>query len=201
MSQPDQRGRLLGRPRPSIGYPLQVVDRETLAVAQSELGAAQADLRQVVLADKPKTSAARRKADQRVAAAQAALDLCYETITLVALPTAGEVTAETLAAAHPPTDAQMAKVRQEREQAARRGEPPPPWPVWNDDTFRPALLAACSSNGMSEQDWATFLAQHVSAGEATGLWLACLAINQRERVADPLVIPKGSTAMLSSLLS
>ncbi len=193
----DQRQRLLSRPRPAIGYPLLVVDQQTLSAAQAELGAAQADLRQVVLADKPKTSAARRKADQRVAAAQAAVDLCYETITLTALPTAGEVTAEILAAAHPPTDAQMAKVRQERQEAAQRGEPAPPWPVWNDDTFRPALLTACSSNGMSEQDWRVFLAEHVSNGEAAGIWLACLAINQRERVADPLVIPKGSTQMLS----
>jgi hypothetical protein len=197
----DQRQRLLARPRPSIGYPLQVVDQQTLTAAQQELGAAQADLRQVILSDKPKTSVVRRKADQRVAAAQAALDLCYETITLTALPTAGELTAETLAAAHPPTDAQMAKARQERQEAAQRGEAPPPWPVWNDDTFRPALLAACCTNGMTAEDWAAFLGQHVSTGEANGIWLACLAINQRERVADPLVIPKGSTQMLSSLLS
>lgn len=197
----DQRQRLLSRPRPSIGYPIQVVDQQTLTAAQVELGEAQAALRQVVLAAKPKTSAARRKADQRVAAAQAALDLCYETITLVALPTAGEVTAETLAAAHPPTEAQMAKARQERQEAQQRGEPPDPWPAWNEDTFRPALLAACCTNGMTQDDWRQFLSEHVSMGEANGIWLACLAINQRERVADPLVIPKGSTRMLSSLLS
>jgi multidrug efflux pump subunit AcrA (membrane-fusion protein) len=197
----DQRGRLLSRPRPSVGYPVQVVDRETLTAAQADLAAAQAEQRQVVLAAKPKTSAARRLADKRLAAAQAAADACYEVITLTALPTSGEITAETLAAAHPPTDEQMAAARKNRDEAARRGEPLPPWPSWNEDTFRPALLAACSDNGMSEEDWRVFLAERMSAGEVRGLWLACLAVNERERVADPLVIPKGSTAMLSSLLS
>lgn len=202
MTTSDQRGRLLSRPRPSIGYPLLVVDQADLARAQAELAAAKADQRQVVLAAKSaKPTAASRRADQRVTDAQAAVDRCYETIVLTALPTAGEVTAEKLAAAHPPTDAQMAKAAKDRAEAAQRGEPPPPWPAWDDDTFRPALLAACCGNGMTAADWATFLAGHVSDGEAGGLWRACLAVNERERVADPLVIPKGSTAMLSSLLS
>jgi hypothetical protein len=195
----DQRDRLLRRPRPSIGYPILIVDQATLIAARAELAEAQAAARQLVVAGKP--AAARRRAEKRVADAQAAVDACYEVITLTALPTSGEVTAEKLAAAHPPTDEQMANARKAREEAARLGEPPPPWPPWNDDTFRPALLAASCNNGMTEDDWRQFLAEHVSSGEAHGIWMACLAVNQKERVADPLVIPKGSTAMLSSLLS
>ncbi len=199
--QADQRARLLARPRPSIAYPLLVVDEQTLAAAKAEVGAAQSELRQIVLSGRPKTAAARRRTEKRLSDAQSTLDGCYELVVLTALPTSGEVTAETLAAAHPPTDEQMARVRQQRQEAVQRGEPQPPWPGWNEDTFRPALLTACSSNGMSEQDWAVFLAERVSAGEARGLWVACLAVNERERVADPLVIPKGSMAMLSSRLS
>jgi hypothetical protein len=138
-----------------------------------------------------------RRAQKQVADAQAKLDGCYETIVLRALPTSGQVTTEKLAAAHPPTDEQIAKVRTERDKAHNQGRDVPPWPEWNDDTFPPALLAACAESDMSEQDWREFLAEHVSDGEFHGLYMAALSVNERERVADPLVLPKGLTGMLS----
>lgn len=184
-----QRDRLLARPRPSLAYPL-LVDQDAVDAARRDLGQAHADARQAMLA-KNTDDAEVQAAQRRITDAEQAVHACYETVVLRALPP-GDV--ERLRADHPPTEQQMAAAKAERERAAKRGEEPPLWPEWNEDTFRPALLAACTpDSGMGADDWATFLQGHVSDGEARGLWLACLAVNARERVADPLVLPKGST--------
>jgi hypothetical protein len=195
VAQQSQRDRLLGRPRPSLPYPL-LVDPDRVETARAELARVQQRVRQVVLKEEP-GNARYRRAEKSIRDAEAVVDGCYETLILRALPTRGEVTTERLIAAHPPTDAQMAAAKLEREKAKTRGEDLPPWPDWDDDTLRPALLAACAEGGMSEQDWTEFLAGHVSDGEARALWLACLAVNERERVADPLVLPKGWTGIRS----
>ena len=190
-----QRERLLGRPRPSLAYRL-LVDGDGLEQARKEHERVRVRTRQTLLRADP-GSPEYRKAQRDLDKAQAAVDVCYETIVLRALPTDGEVTSEKLMAAHPPTDEQVARVKAERDKAHQQGRDLAPWPEWNDDTFPAALLAACAESDMSEQDWREFLAGHVSDGEKRGLWLAALAVNERERVADPLVLPKGLTGMLS----
>lgn len=210
-----QRDRLLGRQRPSLPYRL-LVDPDGVAVAQQAIERAQQVLRQTRLAvaeaglaeqaqqqagDETERVAAqasvaeaeaeREAAANALAAAQAALEGCYETILLRALPLTGEVTVESLIAEHPPTPDQMAKAKREREEARRLGDPVPPWPSWNDDTFRPALLAATADGDMTAEDWSTMLGDRMSTGEVRGLWAACMAVNLLGRAADPVVLPKG----------
>lgn len=194
-SEQSQRERLLGRPRPSLPYRL-LVDPEGLETANAELERARNQSRQTSRRS-DSTEAQRRKAEKAAEKAQQAVDGCYETVTLRALPTAGDVTTEKLIAAHPPTQEQMARAKAERESAQQQGRDLPSLPDWNDDTFPSALLAACAETEMTEDDWREFLAEHVSDGEARGLWMAALAVNERERVADPLVLPKGWTGMRS----
>ena len=110
-------------------------------------------------------------------AARAEVDGCYEQIVLRAMPPADY---ERLIAAHPPTDEQRGK-----------GE------IWDPDSFRPALLAACADGDMTEQDWVAFLAEHVSAAERQGLYVAALAVNEQERVAESVSVPKGWTQIRS----
>lgn len=189
---PSQRDRLLGRPRPSLPYRL-LVDPDGAEAARAELARVQAQTRQVLL-KQPEGSAAYRTAQKRRADAEAAADACYETIVLRALPPAR---LEQLEVEHPPTPEQRARVAEQRARAKENGEPEPDWPSWNDETYWPALLAECADNGMAAEDWATFLAEHVSTGEANGLKQAVLAVNRLERAADPLVLPKGWTPTIS----
>ncbi|KXK63352.1 hypothetical protein AWW66_03295 [Micromonospora rosaria] len=195
MSDTGQRERLLGRSRPSVPYRM-LVDEAGAARAQEALAVAQRHLRQVTLADRSPEEVA--EAHARVDAASRELDGCYETVVLRALPLVGEVTAESLIADHPPSEEQMAAVKAKREEARRAGDELPPWPAWDDATFRPALLAASAEGaGMSAADWAEMLSTRMSAGEVRGLWAACVAINLTGRAAEPVVLPKGSTRMPS----
>lgn len=189
-----QRDRLRSRPRPSLPYPL-LVDPDRAAAARAELEEAQRHARQAGLAKDPQPAVV-EAARARVAAAEAALEDCYETIVLRALPPDD---LEQLRAEHPPTAEQIAAAKAERKTAVERGEKTlPPWPDVNQASYVPALLAACAADsGMSMDDWVAFLAENVSAAERIGLWQAAEAVNSRERVADPLVLPKGSTPMLS----
>lgn len=187
-----QRDRLLGRPRPSLPYRILVAPDE-VEQARQALAKAQEDARQVRL-KAGRDSPAGKRAAKPVADAEAVVDACYETIVLRALP---PERVEALDAEHPPTAEQMERVKAEREQAAKRGEQPPDWPSWNDATYWPALLAECADGDMAVDDWVSFLAEHVSTGEAAGIKQAVLAVNRLERVADPLVLPKGWTPTLS----
>jgi hypothetical protein len=190
-----QRERLLGRARPSLPYRL-LLDADALAAAQAEQQRVERVARQVLIREDP-GSVAHRKAEQQIAGAAAAVDACYETVVLRALPTVGEVTVETLIDAHPPTSEQMAAAKAERDKARQRGDQPPDWPSWDDRTFFPALLEACADNDMTAADWVAFFAKNVSDGERAGIQLAALAVNERERVADAMVLPFGSTRMPS----
>lgn len=182
-----QRDRLLGRPRPSLPYRILVAPDE-VEQARAALAEVQVAARQARLGD---NAAAAKRAAQQVRAAEAVVDACYETIVLRALP---PERIEELDAEHPPTAEQMDKAKAEREQAVQRGEQVPEWPSWNDATYWPALLAESATEaGMTANEWAAFLAEHVSTGEAAGLKQAALAVNRLERVADPLVLPKGWT--------
>jgi hypothetical protein len=168
-STPSLRQRLATRERPSLPFRL-LVDDPNEAIAALEQ--AQAARRQIVIRDEPDLLEL-EQADAAVQAAQEAVDGCYVTVVLRALRPG---VYEALQAAHPPT----------LEQATK--DPPE---IWNPETFRPALLAMCVESDMSEQDWAEFLDGHVSQGERQGLYVAALAVNERVRAADPLVLPKG----------
>lgn len=193
--QRSQRERLLGRQRPTLPYRL-LVDPDGVAKARADLASAQAELRQAQM--RKAAASTVRAAEAKVRRAEAKVDACYETIMLRAV---SPVRMEQLAAEHPATEEQMAAARVEREQAVQRGEEPMPWPVYAD-SFWPALLAECATEvGMTAEEWAKFLAENLSSGELRGLRLALLNVNERERVADSLVIPKGLSQTLSSVWS
>ncbi|SCL31944.1 hypothetical protein GA0070616_4361 [Micromonospora nigra] len=182
----------MGRSRPTLPYRL-LVDVDGAEQARQRLERAAAAARQARLAERGLDEAL-----AEVDAAQAELDGCYETIVLRALPLSGTVTVETLTAEHPPTEAQMAEAKVAREKARAAGDPVPPWPAWNVETFQPALLAASAPDaGMSPDDWASMLGTRMSAGEVRGLWAACMAINLTGRAAEPVVLPKGWTTTRS----
>jgi hypothetical protein len=158
-----------------LPYTLRVDDP---AKARAALEAAQREARQVLLGKHGRDSDEYREADKAVMAAQAKVDACYETVVITALHPADYEAAK---AAHPPTPEQLAV-----------GEDEIP-PDVNVDTFVPAVLAAGTDAGMSDQDWATFLAEHCSDGERQELRALVLAVNERPRAAEPVVLPKGST--------
>lgn len=195
-AQQSQRERLLGRSRPSTSYRL-LVDAAGIEAARKTLERVERQTRQTLLREESGSDAYKR-AEKQLAAAQSAVDACYETIWLTALPMSGEVTWEKLVSAHPPTAEQIERTRKERDEARARGEDQPPWPQWDEETFYPAALAACCDNGMSADDWREFLDQHVSGGELAGLQLALIEVNAKERVADPVAVPFGLRQMLSS---
>lgn len=189
-----QRDRLLARKRPAVPYRL-LIDGDAVGAARMALLAAQRDLRQARLQVGKGRAAAVRRAEAAVADAEQAVDACYETVVLHALAPRD---LEALIAEHPPTAAQWAAVQKARDEAAERDGPAPAWPDWDDDTFYPALLAACATEaGMSPADWAAFLEANASNGEVVGIRHAALNVNHRERVADPLVLPKDWMQMLS----
>lgn len=107
----------------------------------------------------------------RLAAARAAVQDCYETLHITALPPADW---EALVAAHPPADGH------ER--------------LWNIDTFGPALLAASiDDSDITEQEWAEYTTKGaLTTGEVHALYDAVLTLNYR--VPDTSAVGKGSIA-------
>lgn len=151
------RERLAKRARPSTTFHLRVEDD---TAARMELDAARAS-----------------GDDDRVAAAQAAVDACYEALAITALTPADW---EALVDAHPATPEQ------------RKAKPE----AWcNQTTFLPALLAACVEGDETEDDWADFTSKGaLSLGETNALFDAAMAVNQRW--PDPH-LGKGSTTTIS----
>jgi hypothetical protein len=105
--------------------------------------------------------------EEAVRTAQAAVDACFEEITLHALPGAQF---EALMAEHPPAEADVEKEL-----------------VHNDETFLPALLAACCENGWLEEDWVEEIAE-LSVGERSELREIVTHVNTRTWSQQ---IPKG----------
>lgn len=179
------RERLRARPLPSITYPLLIQPSE-LQPALTALAIAERHHRQAVLREETweeyrkrlaKTDQVARREDYRkhaarvqaeitdqraaVDTARAAVQACYEQIQLTALP---PTEYEALRALHPGPAG-------ERESVAT-------------ETFRPALLAACAAGDMTEQDWAAFFADNVSAGEGQELYVAALMVNESPSALD-----------------
>jgi hypothetical protein len=150
------KDRLAARKRPSTSYSLRVDDD---TAARAELAAAQQYRSPTGSSDAG-----------RVAAAQAAVDACYEQLIITALP---PVEMEALLAAHPATDAQRAKDKA----------------VFNSDTFVAALLAACIDSDVTEADWHEYTTTgSMSTGETNALFAAAWEINYRDPSPS---IPKG----------
>lgn len=103
----------------------------------------------------------------RVKAATAAVGACYEPVVLTALHPAQM---ETLLGKHPPTDEQ--RERSKREQKTQ--------PMFNPDTFVPALLAASIESDMTEDDWAEYTTTGaMTAGEVADLFSKAWELNYR----------------------
>jgi hypothetical protein len=178
------RERLLGRPRPSLPYPILVVDP---TAARAELQQVERRVRQDMLRH-GEGSDAYQAAAADLAAAQAAVDACYERVVLTAMEPAAY---EQLKADHPPTAEQQAA-------AKAAGELP-----LDCDTasFVPAVLAASGEPQMPAEDWTELLERRMSDGERQELRVVVLGLNERSRFAEPVVLPKGSTTTPSFRLS
>lgn len=141
------RDRLRARSRPTATHDLRVEDD---TAARNELAAALQD-----------------GAPERIEAAQTALQTCYETLHLTALPPADM---EALIAAHPAPGGSDS--------------------AWNPATFIPALLVACVGGDATEDDWAEWTTKGpLSVGESRDLLNAVLAVNYR---TPDLSVGKGS---------
>lgn len=95
----------------------------------------------------------------RIADAKTVVAACYEQITITALPP-NEI--EDLLKKHRPTPEQE-----------KRGA------LYNPDTFKPALVAACVlDSDITEDDWAEYMTKGpMSFGESVALFNACWDVN------------------------
>jgi hypothetical protein len=152
-----RRARLLARKRPTVDYQLAVED-DTAAVAA--LNAANEALEVARFREDNGAEQAIAAAEARLNAARAAVEACYEPVTLTALL---------------PADFEAMIARP--EYAARDGKDE----KWNADTFPAACFLACveDDGDMSAQDWATFATEHVSKGERESLYLTAISVNAR----------------------
>lgn len=139
------KDRLATRKRPSAVYSLRVDDDR---VARSELAAAQVD-----------------GDEDRIVAAQLAVEACYEQLTVTAL---APVEFEALLEEHPPPADQRQK-------------------MFNPKTFVPALLVACVDSDVDEETWADYTTTGaMTIGEVGGLFQVAWDVNYREPSADLL---------------
>lgn len=177
------RDKLLARERPTTTVPLRVADDTD---ARRDLEDAERALEEAEHGATSRTGQAVRKARQARDTAQQAVDDCYASITVRAMPPADF---EALVAAHPPVE------------PAEGDEPVPDEDrdAWNPDTFpRPCFLASVVlEDGMTVEDWETFLDQNVSDAERVMLYNAAQLINVR--TVDQIQVPKGWTQILNSL--
>jgi len=151
-----RRERLLARKRPSAPYQLAVVD-DTDAVA--ELAAAKEALDTAGYRTDEGAEQAVADAEARLEKARAAVEACYEPVTLTAML---------------PEDFEALVAKPEH--AAREGKDE----RWNATTFpRAAFLACVSTEDLSTEEWATFAAENLAQGERESLFLAAIALNAR----------------------
>ena len=133
------RDRLAKRQPPTASYALRVDDD---TAARAELAAARA-----------------AGDEDRIVAAQTAIEACYEQVTLTVLP---PLDMEALIAAHPPPEGN----REEK--------------IFNSVTFTPALFAACVDSDVTEEDWAQYIVTGaMTIGEVTELFNRIWDLNYR----------------------
>jgi len=161
---------LLNRELPSIEYPFEIKNPTDLT---RQLTAAESTANDILRSGK-KTSTKYKTAKRDLESIARALEGCYVKIKITSLP-ADEYDA--LIDAHPPT----------AEQKTKEGEGDT---IWNEDTFRPALLAACTDEGMTADDWSAAL-KKMSKGERRSIWVAVLTLNESNRQPNLDAVGKG----------
>ena len=151
-----RRERLLARTRPAVDYQLAVVDD---IAALAEMAEAKEALDTAQFRDDDNAEQAVADAEARVAKARAALESCYEPVTLTALPPAE-------------FEALVAKP----EFAPRGGKDE----RWNSETFPRACFLACvSTDDLTTEEWAEFIDGQLARGERESLCLAAVGLNAR----------------------
>lgn len=164
---PGLRDRLLDRQRPVLAVSL-LIDDDTQArrdVALAEEAFRVAHLRGEDDREKA-VRAARREVDKTIKA----LDGCFATVTVRAMP---PEEFEALIAAHPP---------EQGKDGGDAGE------AWSDVTFPRAAFLACVDGDMSRAEWEKFLDTQCSQAERLQLYNAALSVNVR---APSYAVPKG----------
>lgn len=176
--------RVKGRSLPSVPFRLLVVDDEQLAAAQQKLAEATERKRRAdrnLVPDKPERVKEAKNAASALKRAEKAFEACWETIRITAMK---PDEFEQLKSKHPPTPEQVKD---------------DPEVEYNKATFRPALLSACAEGGLSPEQWAAELNQSFSQGERQEIFTTCLGVNAGTRIVESVVLPKGSTGILSLL--
>jgi hypothetical protein len=141
--------------------------------------------------DSPEAAAAQAQLD----AARQALDECYGTVTLRALPPRVQLlfeqeAAEQQAALEREHDAAVAAAEEAGQPAPK--PPSPPESKWDAESFEVRLIAACDVDGRSPQRWAEVLDLDGdwTLEDRAALLDACYAANTRHSF-DPAVLGKG----------
>lgn len=177
------KDRLKSRTLPSETYKIAEKDSQ---LEQAAYAAAKMALRRLESKGTKKSTAAYKAAVKAVDETQAALDACFIELTVRALPAN---VYDDLQSDHPPTAEQEAKAKEAGEEVA-----------WDEDSFRPALFAACVDGDLTAEDWAE-QARNMSKAEVRELWVLCLNLNEFSRNPDLDSVGKGLGAIQSLLSS
>jgi hypothetical protein len=159
------RARLKAKKHRTTTYDMIIVEESVAEAAEMNLGGAERDLRRAkVNGDESEIAAAEAALEQ----AKEQVRACYDSLTFRALPSHEF---EALISAHEPT-------KEQQKEGAQ----------WNNDTFSPALLAACCvDSDLSEDEWAEELASW-SVADRNAIFSAALSANVTAR---SLTLPKG----------
>lgn len=183
----DSKRRRVERFRFEIEDPSAAVEELAEAEAEAKL----ADYR----AEKDPDGAA--AARERLAAAKRAVDACFGTVTLQALPPRQQLQFEQEIAER---DAQLEKEHKAAVEAAEQAgedqpEPKLPPSTWTADSYEIRLIAACDVDGRSPQRWAEVLDLDGdwTVEDRDALLQTCYRANLR-RAFDPAVLGKGWAA-------
>lgn len=164
------KDRFAARQRPQETFPLRMEFGPESEAAEREFNAAVLELASARERGLPDVGALQRRVD----AAREKRESFYEFLVVRAMAPAEF---EDLVSQHPATEEQHAKAKAEDR---------PHKPIWNPDTFIPALLAASIDSDMSGEDWAELTSKGpVAAGEVGALFNAALQVN--DRTPDPTV--------------
>lgn len=159
------RARLKAKKHRTTTYDMVIVEDQVVDAAEVNLAAAERDLRRATASGDAAELAA---AEQALDLARAQVRACYDTLQFRALPSHEF---EALISAHEPT-------KEQQKDGAQ----------WNNDTFSPALLAACAvDSDLSEGDWAEELMSW-SVADRNAIFSAALSANVTAR---SLTLPKG----------
>lgn len=155
------REQFAARQRPQEQFALRMDFGPEADAAEREHTRASAALAEATAAGAVDLKSLQRRVDETRAKREAN----YAFLTVQALPPSEF---EDLISAHPATDEQVSKAEQRGERK----------PIWNHDTFVPALLAACIDSDMTVDDWAELIEKGpVASGEVGALLQAALNVN------------------------